>query len=90
METHSTRRTVLGALGLAGAGAAFARFAIAPGVAAAAAPASPEPVVGFHMDSPYLDLSGTATPYRPPEGLRGGDAVAAVLSRSPGALIYGI
>jgi len=33
-------------------------------------------VVSFHMDQPYLDWSGTAVPYSPPQGVRSGDAVA--------------
>lgn len=28
------------------------------------------PVVGFFLDQPYLDLTGLATPYVPPAGLR--------------------
>lgn len=33
------------------------------------------PVVGFHMDWPYLDPTGLAEPYVPPAGARAGDAV---------------
>jgi hypothetical protein len=54
----------------------------------AAPAANPTPVVGFHMDRPYLDLTGTAEPYHPPAGLRSGQALAALsetqwLSRHP-------
>lgn len=38
--------------------------------------ASRPPVVGFHMDRPYLDLTGTAEPYLPAAGLRSGQALA--------------
>ena len=34
------------------------------------------PVVSFHMDQPYLDMTGTAIPYYPPPGVRSGDAAA--------------
>jgi hypothetical protein len=33
------------------------------------------PVVSLHLDQPYLDRTGTAEPYRPPAGLRSGDAI---------------
>ena len=33
----------------------------------------PQPVVSFHMDQPYLDITGTALPYLPPEGARSGE-----------------
>ena len=34
------------------------------------------PVVSFHLDQPYLDLTGRAIPYLPPAGLRSGQALA--------------
>ena len=34
------------------------------------------PVVGFMLDQPYLDLTGLATPYVPPAGLRSAEPVA--------------
>lgn len=34
------------------------------------------PVVSFHMDQPYLDMTGTAIPYYPPAGVRSGDPAA--------------
>ncbi|MGD0957576.1 MAG: twin-arginine translocation signal domain-containing protein [Candidatus Acidiferrales bacterium] len=33
-------------------------------------------VVSFHMDQPYIDATGTAMPYRPPQGARSAAAVA--------------
>lgn len=39
------------------------------------------PVVSFFFDQPYLDMSGTGDPYRPPQGLRGGEAVAQLSER---------
>jgi len=35
-----------------------------------------KPVVGFHMDRPYLDPSGMAEPYLPPAGTRSGEILA--------------
>lgn len=34
------------------------------------------PVVGFLLDQPYLDLTGRATPYVPPAGLRSAQPLA--------------
>ena len=34
------------------------------------------PVVSFHLDQPYLDLTGRAIPYLPPAGLRSGQPLA--------------
>lgn len=34
------------------------------------------PVVSFHMDQPYLDMTGTAIPYYPPPGMRSGESAA--------------
>ena len=59
----------------AGAGAALGLAAAFPFVPLAAAP-SPRPVVSFHMDRPYLDATGTALPYLPPDGLRSGEPAA--------------
>jgi hypothetical protein len=46
------------------------------------------PVVGFHMDRPFLDPTGMAEPYIPPAGTRSGQALAELtesefLSRHP-------
>lgn len=46
------------------------------------------PVVGFHMDRPYLDPTGLAEPYVPPSGTRSGQMLAELsesefLSRHP-------
>lgn len=59
--------------------AAAAALATPTGLLAEAAPVAAvaaAPVVAFHMDAPYVDWTGTAEPYRPPEGLRSGDALA--------------
>jgi hypothetical protein len=42
----------------------------------AAAPIAAAPVLSFHLDQPYLDITGGAKEYRPPIGARGGAAVA--------------
>ncbi len=34
------------------------------------------PVVSFHLDQPYLDMTGRGIPYRPPPGMRSGQPVA--------------
>ena len=34
------------------------------------------PVVSFHLDHPYVDLTGLAEPYRPPAGARAGAPLA--------------
>ena len=34
------------------------------------------PVVSFHLDQPYLDLTGRAIPYLPPAGLRSAQPLA--------------
>jgi hypothetical protein len=39
-------------------------------------PAPMKPVVGFYMDRPYLDTSGTMEPYFPPAGTRSGQVLA--------------
>ena len=64
--------------GLAGTAAALAApaSALANARTPVAAPVAATPVVAFHMDAPYIDWTGSAEPYRPPEGLRSGDAVA--------------
>jgi hypothetical protein len=49
---------------------------VAPGIVLRGTAGSPSPVVSFHVDAPYLDLSGQGVPYRPPAGARGGEAIA--------------
>jgi len=73
-----TRRSFLGrAASLAGTTTVLAAlpelspFASGPARARA-------PIVGFHMDHPYFDPSGTAEPYYPPSGTRSGQALADV------------
>ncbi|MEJ0034654.1 MAG: hypothetical protein WDO68_00990 [Gammaproteobacteria bacterium] len=34
------------------------------------------PVVSFHLDQPYLDLTGLEKPYIPPAGMRAGAPLA--------------
>lgn len=69
-----TRRTFMGVIALGGAtlvvpaGALFAQVGRAGGYGS--------PVVSFHMDQPYLDMTGTAIPYYPPPGVRSGDLAA--------------
>jgi hypothetical protein len=82
------RRGFIGAaLGVAGSGALLP---LAPGVRARASgrpypgpAASPPtaaaglaPVVGYRLDRPYLDRSGTAQVYQPPAGARSGEGLA--------------
>jgi hypothetical protein len=35
-------------------------------------------VLSFHLDQPYVDLTGEATAFRPPVGARGGESIAAL------------
>lgn len=35
-----------------------------------------QPVVSFHMDQPYLDMTGAALPYLPPDGVRSAEPAA--------------
>jgi hypothetical protein len=57
---------------LVAAGAALGAISIVPGAGWARSssdvPRSGREVVSFHMDAPYIDRSGTATPYLPPCG----------------------
>jgi hypothetical protein len=57
---------------LAFAGAAMAPMAMLPAGIFAAVPAVRGPVVSIHMDQPYLDTTGRALPYVPPNGVRAG------------------
>ena len=61
---------------LAGSGAAGLLAASPVGAAVTARPAPP--VCAWHNDQPYHDETGAAAPYRPPAGLRGGEALAAL------------
>jgi hypothetical protein len=47
------------------------------------------PVVSFHLDQPYVDITGVAEPYRPPAGARGGAPLAG-LSDEGFSLYYGL
>jgi hypothetical protein len=84
-----TRRAFLGqAAAAVGAGAALLAGAVqvarpvprvAPCETARGRPsASRPPVVSFHIDRPYLDLSGMAEPYIPSAGTRSGQQAAAL------------
>ncbi|HTV53243.1 MAG TPA: hypothetical protein VME21_18760 [Steroidobacteraceae bacterium] len=81
------RGFVSAAVALLGASTLPAWLAL-PGGAADRHPAGPAaslpstegalgPVVGYHLDRPYLDLSGTAQAYRAPAGARSGEGLAA-------------
>jgi hypothetical protein len=61
---------------LAVAGAAIGAFSTARGAICAAAPPARPAVVSIHMDQPYIDVTGTAMPYRPPSGARSAEPVA--------------
>lgn len=65
--------------GAAAAGSLIASSALASsplGVLARVPAVAAGPVLSFHLDQPYLDLTGGAKEYRPPIGARGGAAVA--------------
>lgn len=60
------RRTFLVFSGVMSGAFGRGAFAAPPAVAA----------VAIHMDKPYLDFTGKVESYRPPDGLRGGQAVS--------------
>ncbi len=69
-----TRRTFMGAIALGGAALVVPAGTLLAQTERAGGCGSP--VVSFHMDQPYLDMTGTAIPYYPPPGLRSGDSAA--------------
>jgi len=69
-----TRRNFMGAIALGGAALAVPGGALLGQAERAGGNGSP--VVSFHMDQPYLDMTGTAMPYYPPPGVRSGDPAA--------------
>lgn len=66
-----TRRTFMGVIALGGSALVAPTGALL--VQAKPAERHSSPVVSFHMDQPYLDMTGTAIPYNPPPGVRSGD-----------------
>ena len=58
------------------AGPGFASAARAVPSVKAATALHRAPVVSFHVDRPYIDTTGTATPYLPPAGTRSGQPIA--------------
>jgi len=62
---------------MAAASAAMATMAMAPARIFAPAPTGARAaVVSIHMDQLYIDASGRALPYLPPDGVRAGAPVA--------------
>ena len=47
------------------------------------------PVVSFHLDQPYLDLTGLEKPYVPPAGMRSGAPLAALSEEQVLSRFYG-
>jgi hypothetical protein len=47
------------------------------------------PVVSFHLDRPYLDLTGVGKPYIPPAGMRSGAPLAALSEEEVLSRFYG-
>ena len=66
-----------------------ASAAAATGATPDAAVASATPVVSFHLDQPYLDLTGLAKPYIPPAGMRSGASLAALSEEEVLSRFYG-
>ncbi len=59
-------------------------------VGASNAPDGPNaPVVSFHLDQPYLDLTGLEKPYVPPVGMRSGASLAALSEQEVLSRFYG-
>jgi hypothetical protein len=96
-----TRREFLVAVPAVGAAVASGSFdrrgPQSPGGWEAASPASPAAtpaslgpaVVSFHLDQPYLDLTGTQKPYVPPSGMRSGASLAALSEEEVLSRFYG-
>ena len=99
-----TRRVFLVTVPAAGAALALAMFPRGPqspggseadlevGPAAdswSAASAAKPPVVSFHLDQPYLDLTGLEKPYVPPAGMRSGAPLAALSEEEVLSRFYG-
>jgi hypothetical protein len=57
--------------------------------AAAAATAAVSPIVSFHLDQPYFDLTGLQKPYVPPVGMRSGASLAALSQEEVLSRFYG-
>ena len=58
--------------------------------AAPVVPGAPvAPVVSFHLDQPYLDLTGLEKPYVPPAGMRSGASLAALSEEEVFSRFYG-
>jgi hypothetical protein len=53
------------------------------------APAAASPIVSFHLDQPYLDLTGLQKPYVPPVGTRSGASLAALSEEEVLSRYYG-
>ena len=47
------------------------------------------PIVSFHLDQPYLDLTGLAKPYVPPVGMRSGASLATLSEEEILSRFYG-
>ena len=47
------------------------------------------PVVSFHLDQPYLDLTGLEKPYVPPVGMRSGASLAGLSEEQVLSRYYG-
>ena len=99
-----TRRGVLLLVPAVGAALAFMsrRGPQSPGgLESGAAPNSPDPldgadsraphspVVSFHLDQPYLDLTGLEKPFVPPAGMRSGAPLAALSEEEVFSRFYG-
>lgn len=64
--------------------------ALARGASSAVAQGTPgEPVVSFHLDQPYLDVTGLEKPYVPPVGMRSGAPLAALSEEEVLSRFYG-
>lgn len=50
--------------------------------------ATPQPVVSFHLDQPYLDVTGRDVPYRPATGLRSARVIGELSDEALQYLLY--
>lgn len=75
--------------GGANAGAGNANATSARNAQGAGGVPNKPPVVSFHLDQPYLDVTGLGEPYVPPAGLRSGAPLAAFSEEEMLGRFYG-
>lgn len=75
--------------GWEGASAAPAPASALEAAPALAPAAAGSPIVSFHLDQPYFDLTGLQEPFIPPVGMRSGASLAALSEEEVLSRFYG-